>query len=81
MKVKVCNLYNVFISVGALGGAAVYRLLDFGSRRYIGESASFINGAIYVAFVLFIPCRIVGTWRMKSFQIKQAWKRLLPIFR
>jgi branched-chain amino acid transport system permease protein len=65
---------------GALVGAAVYRLLDFGLRRYVGESASFINGAIYVAFVLFIPFGIVGTWRLKSLQIKQGWKRLLQMF-
>lgn len=65
---------------GALVGAAVYRLLDFGLRRYVGESASFINGAIYVAFVLFIPFGIVGTWRLKSLQFKQGWKRLLQRF-
>ena len=62
---------------GALVGAIVYRLLDFGLRRYLGESASFINGAIYVAFVLFIPFGIVGTWRLKSAQIRGGWKRLL----
>ena len=61
---------------GPLIGAAVYRLLDFGLRRYIGEGASFITGAIYVAFVLFIPYGIVGTIRMKSFQLKAGWKRL-----
>lgn len=65
---------------GALVGAIVYRLLDFGLRRYIGESASFISGAIYVAFVLFIPFGIVGTWKMKSFQVKQGWDRLLKMF-
>jgi branched-chain amino acid transport system permease protein len=65
---------------GALVGAIVYRLLDFGLRRYIGESASFINGAIYVAFVLFIPFGIVGTWRMKSFQIKDGWERFRKLF-
>jgi branched-chain amino acid transport system permease protein len=64
---------------GALVGAIVFRLLDFGLRRYIGESASFINGAIYVLFVLFIPYGIVGTWRLKSFQIKQGWERLLAL--
>ena len=58
-------------------GAIVYRLLDFGLRRYIGESASFISGAIYVAFVLFIPFGIVGTWRLKSIQWKQGWSRWL----
>ena len=62
---------------GALVGAIVYRLLDFGLRRYLGESASFINGAIYVAFVLFIPFGIVGTWRLKSAQIRGGWKRFL----
>ena len=61
---------------GALVGALVYRLLDFGLRRYIGESASFINGAIYIVFVLFVPFGIVGTWRMKSLQIKRGWERL-----
>ncbi|MFH2038955.1 MAG: branched-chain amino acid ABC transporter permease [Chloroflexota bacterium] len=65
---------------GALIGAVVFRLLDYGLRRYIGESASFINGAVYVLIVLFLPFGIVGTWRMKSLQIRQGWKRLLGMF-
>lgn len=65
---------------GALVGAAVYRLLDFGLRRYLGESASFINGAVYVLIVLFIPYGIVGTWRLKSFNIRQGWKELIGRF-
>jgi branched-chain amino acid transport system permease protein len=62
---------------GALVGAVVFRLLDYSLRRYIGESASFINGAIYVAIVLFLPYGIVGTWRLKSASIRQGWDRLL----
>ncbi len=65
---------------GALIGAIVFRILDFGLRRYIGESASFINGAVYVLFVLFIPYGIIGTYRLKSLQIKQGWQRLLKLF-
>ena len=65
---------------GALIGAAVYRLLDFGLRRYLGESASFINGAVYVLIVLFIPYGIVGTWRMRSFNLKEGWQQLLARF-
>lgn len=64
---------------GAFVGAVVFRLLDYGLRRYIGESASFINGAIYVLFVLFIPYGIVGTWRLKSLQMRQGWERLLAM--
>jgi branched-chain amino acid transport system permease protein len=62
---------------GALIGAAVYRLLDFGLRRYLGESASFVSGAIYVAIVLFVPYGLVGTWRLRALQIRQGWERLI----
>ena len=65
---------------GALIGAVVYRLLDFGLRRYLGESASFINGAIYILIVLFLPYGIVGTWASKSVQIKKGRQRLLKLF-
>lgn len=61
---------------GALVGALVYRLLDFGLRRYMGESASFVNGLIYVLIVIFLPYGIVGTWRMKSFQLRQGWAKI-----
>jgi len=65
---------------GALVGAVVFRLLDFGLRRYIGESASFINGAIYILIVLFLPYGIVGTWKLKSINMRQGWQRLLGMF-
>lgn len=61
---------------GALIGALVYRLLDFGLRRYMGESASFVNGMIYVLIVIFLPYGIVGTWRMKSTQLRQGWAKI-----
>lgn len=60
---------------GAIIGAFVYKLLDFGLRRFIGEGASFILGAIYVIFVLFIPYGIVGTWMFRKLGWKQSWKR------
>lgn len=66
---------------GALVGAAVFRLLDFGLRRYIGESSSFINGAIYILIVLFLPYGIVGTWKRRTLEIEAGRKRLLNIFR
>lgn len=66
---------------GALVGAIVFRLLDYGLRRYIGESASFINGAIYVLIVLFLPYGIVGTWKLKTLEIKAGWDWLLSFFK
>ena len=60
---------------GAIFGAFVYKLLDFGLRRFIGEGASFILGAIYVIFVLFIPYGIVGTWQLRRLGWQQIWKK------
>jgi branched-chain amino acid transport system permease protein len=62
-------------------GAIVYRLLDFGLRRYLGEGASFVNGAIYVLIVLFLPYGIVGSYRIKSWNIQAGYNRLLRLFR
>ena len=61
---------------GAIIGAFIHHLSNFLLRRFIGESASFIIGAIYVLFVLFIPYGIVGTWRLKQLNTKEGWKRL-----
>lgn len=61
---------------GSIVGAFVLRLLDFFLRRFIGESASFITGAIYVIFVLFVPYGIIGTLQMRRWDLKGGWKRL-----
>jgi branched-chain amino acid transport system permease protein len=70
---------------GAIIGAFVYKLLDFGLRRFIGEGASFFLGAVYVVFVLFIPYGIVGTWMVRRLgwnqASKQGWQRLLRVFK
>ena len=65
---------------GALIGALVYRLLDFGLRRYLGEIATVVNGTIYVLIVLFLPYGIVGTWKLRSANIRQGWERLRGYF-
>ncbi len=57
---------------GAYVGAAVFRLLEFFLDKWFGESASFLLGVIYVLLVLFVPYGIVGTWRMRSWQVKQG---------
>lgn len=66
---------------GAIVGAFVLRLLDFTLRRFIGESASFITGAIYVIFVLFVPYGIVGTLRVRQLRTKPGWQRILGMLK
>jgi branched-chain amino acid transport system permease protein len=66
---------------GAMIGAALYRLLEFYLHKWFGESSAFILGAVYVAFVLFVPYGIVGTWKLRKFQWKQGWQDLIQRFR
>lgn len=61
---------------GALIGAAVYRLLEYGLARYFPGLSAFITGAIYIAIVLFVPYGIVGTWKARLFQVQAGRRRL-----
>ncbi len=62
---------------GALIGAAIYKLLDYNLDKQFGESASFLIGVVYILLVLFLPYGIVGTWRLKSLNIREGWQRLI----
>ena len=66
---------------GAMVGATTYRLLEFYLHRWFEESAGFILGAAYVMLVLFVPYGIVGTWKLRSFQIKKGWQERMAALR
>jgi ABC-type branched-subunit amino acid transport system permease subunit len=61
---------------GALIGAAVLRLLEYFLDKAFGESAGFLLGAVFIALVLLLPYGVVGTWRLRAFQIRQGWRDL-----
>jgi branched-chain amino acid transport system permease protein len=61
---------------GALIGAGIYKLLDYNLDKYFGENASFLIGVIYILLVLFVPYGIVGTWRLRSFDVQRGRERL-----
>jgi len=65
---------------GAMVGAGTFRLSEFYLDKWFGESASYVLGAVYVGLVLFLPYGIVGTWRLRTPQIKQGRDRLLKLF-
>ncbi len=64
---------------GAIIGAAVFRLLEYFLDLWFGESAAFLLGAVYILLVLFVPFGIVGTWRARSFRIKEGWAYLISL--
>jgi branched-chain amino acid transport system permease protein len=65
---------------GAIIGAATFRLLSFWLEKWFGGESQVIIGVVYILLVLFFPYGIVGTWRLKQFQVKAGWKRLFDLF-
>jgi branched-chain amino acid transport system permease protein len=65
---------------GAIVGAAVVRLLTFYLDKLFGDASAFVLGVVYVLIVLFLPYGVVGTWKLKSFQWRSGWQRLLHAF-
>jgi branched-chain amino acid transport system permease protein len=66
---------------GAIIGAAVFRLLQYFLDRWFGGASDLLIGIAYVLLVLYLPYGIVGTWRVKGFQLANGRKRLAALFR
>jgi branched-chain amino acid transport system permease protein len=64
---------------GALIGAGIFRIMSYSLERYVSENSTFLIGVVYVLIVLFLPYGIIGTWRLKSFQLKQGRDRLVRL--
>jgi len=62
---------------GAPIGAAVVRLLAFYFDKFLGDASGFMLGLMYILLVLFLPYGVVGTWRLRSLQWRQAWRQRL----
>ncbi len=65
---------------GAIVGAAIYRLLEHFLKNFFGEQATFLIGVVYLLIELFLPYGIIGTWKLKSLQIRSGWQRLIGLF-
>jgi branched-chain amino acid transport system permease protein len=66
---------------GAMIGAAAFKLLSFFFEKSFGELSQVLIGVIYILIVLFFPYGVVGTWRLRSFEIQRGRQRLLEYFR
>ena len=66
---------------GAIIGAVVFRLLEYGLTRipFLAGSSSIVTGAIYVLIVLFVPYGIVGTWHSRTFRSRQGRQHLQKV--
>ncbi len=63
--------------IGPVLGAAIVHLLGYWLNRFFGPAWLLAFGVAFVLIVIFLPYGIVGTWRARSFQWKQTWRRYI----
>ncbi len=62
--------------VGPILGASIIQLLGYWLERWFGSNWTLIYGLIFMLIVIFLPYGIVGTFRARSFRIKEGWEQI-----
>lgn len=63
--------------VGPALGATIIQLMGYWLERWFGASWTLIYGIIFMLIVIFLPYGIIGTFRARSFRLKEGWQQLL----
>jgi branched-chain amino acid transport system permease protein len=61
---------------GPMLGAAVMQVFGQFFYQWFGARWPLVFGLIFIALVLFLPYGIVGTWRMRRYDLRRGWQRL-----
>lgn len=64
---------------GPVLGAAIVHLLGYWLNRLFGPAWLLAFGIAFVLIVVFLPYGIVGTWKARSFQWKETWRRYIKL--
>jgi branched-chain amino acid transport system permease protein len=67
--------------VGGIIGAGMMQAFSQFLYNWFGARWPLVFGLIFILIVLFVPYGIVGTWKMKQFDIKQSWQRFINLFK
>ena len=60
--------------IGPMLGAGVLQLMGYALNAWLGSVWQLVFGLIYILLVLFVPYGIVGTWRVKQYDLQTAWR-------
>ncbi len=61
--------------IGPMLGAAVLEIFGFFLYQWFGARWPLVFGLIYIGLVMFLPYGIIGTWRLRSLQVRQGWRQ------
>ena len=67
--------------IGPMLGAGLMEFLGHFFYQWFGARWPLVFGLIFIALVLFLPYGIIGTWRLRSLQIKRGRQRLFQLLR
>ena len=62
--------------IGPMLGAGLMEFFGHFFYQWFGARWPLVFGLIFIALVMFLPYGIVGTWRLRSLQVKRGWRRL-----
>lgn len=64
---------------GPMLGAALMEISGHFFYQWFGARWPLVFGFVFIVLVMFLPYGVVGTWRLRSLQIKQGWRRLIKM--
>lgn len=67
--------------VGPILGAGLLQIFGQFLYQWFGPRWPMVFGLIFIALVIFLPYGIVGTYRMRRFQMKRGWQQLFNTVR
>ncbi len=67
--------------VGGIIGAGMMQAFSQFLYNWFGARWPLVFGLIFIFIVMFVPYGIVGTWKMKQFDIKKGWQRFINLFK
>ena len=62
--------------IGPVLGAGMMQIIGQFFDQWFGPRWPMVFGVVFIGLVLFLPYGIVGTWRLRKFNLKDGWKRL-----
>ena len=65
---------------GPILGAGLMQIFSQFFYQWFGARWPLVFGIIFIALVVFLPYGIVGTYRLRKFDLQKGWKRFLNLF-
>jgi len=67
--------------VGPIFGAAISQVIQQFFYTWFGARWPLVFGILFILIVMFLPYGVVGTWRLRQYQLKTGWQRFAHLLK